>query len=74
MTLTLEIQPEMARRLKRTARQRGLATDQCAISLLEEGLSGRQGSSKTPLEDDPLMEMAGVDDFEPVSIDEVIYR
>ena len=27
-----------------------------------------------PLEEDPLMAMVGVDDYEPVSIDEVVYR
>lgn len=26
------------------------------------------------LEDDPLMAMAGADDFEPVPVDEVVYR
>lgn len=27
-----------------------------------------------PLEDDPLMEMCGVDDYEPAPIDDLVYR
>jgi hypothetical protein len=76
MTLTLEIRPDLELRLKRVAAQQGLAADQCALHLLEVSLSDRERSSKAlaRLEADPLMAMAGVDDFDPVSIDEVVYR
>lgn len=74
MTLTLEINPDLELRLKSTARQRGLAADQCALLLLEERLIEAGKASRSRIEDDPLMTMAGVDDFEPTSIDEVVYR
>jgi hypothetical protein len=76
MTLTLEIQPDLELRLKRAARQQGLAAEQCVLHLLEAGLPGTEQPSEVQanLEADPLMAMAGVDDFDPVSIDEVVYR
>ena len=48
-----------------------------AAELTELRPEARHASGDIPrssLEADPLMEMAGVDDFEPVSVDEVVYR
>ncbi len=73
MTLQLEINPQLERRLKRTAHRLGLGTEQCALRLLQDRLS-EDDTPETPLEADPLMAMAGVDDFEPAAVDEVVYR
>ncbi len=74
MTLTLVIESELERRLKDEAQQRGLADAQCALLLLEESLASAPTTPAAPLDADPLMAMAGADDFEPVAIDEVVYR
>lgn len=74
MTLTLEIKPQLERQLKHAAQQRGLKTDQYALQLLEESLDGASITPSSPLAADPLMTMAGADDFEPVAVDEVVYR
>jgi predicted transcriptional regulator len=39
MTLTLHLPPEIERRLKEVADQRGVSPDRYALQLLEEGLS-----------------------------------
>lgn len=74
MTLKLEVNAELALRLKRTAAQRGLDTEECALQLLQEGLDSPAATAGVPLTADPLMTMVGVDDFEPTSVDEVVYR
>jgi hypothetical protein len=73
MTLKLEVDPELELRLKQAAGQRRLGTEECALQLLSESLE-RGGATAVPVTVDPLMEMVGVDDFEPTSVDEVVYR
>jgi len=74
MTLTRDIPPDLERRLKMAAQRRGVAADQCAVQLLEETLPDAPEAPKPPLEADPLMAMAGADDYDPTAIDEVVYR
>ena len=74
MTLHLEITRKLERQLKQTARQMGLGPEQCALRLLEDRLDNTSQPAQTELDADPLMAMAGVDDFEPAPVDKIVYR
>ena len=72
MTLTIELKPDLEDRLMRAADRNGLGADEYTIRLLEEHVPGTdgRGTPRSSLKEDPLMAMVGVDDFEPVPVDE----
>ena len=74
MTLTLDITADLERRLKLAAKRRGVAAERLVVLLLEESVPDAPEVSSTPLDADPLLAMAGTDDYDPVSVDEVVYR
>jgi hypothetical protein len=67
--LQISIEPELDAALERKARQEGKSK----AALIRQYVRERVGRLP-PLKSDPLWRMAGADEFDPVPIDETVYR
>lgn len=63
------VDEEINAHLERRSAQSGKSK----AAIIREDLR-KQMQRETPLSTDPLMRMAGIDDFEPAPVDEDIYR
>ena len=67
--LQIMIEEDLDADLERVAVQRGTSKAALIRRLVRDGLRPPTASGS-----DPLLEMAGTDDFEPADIDTVVYR
>lgn len=67
--LQVRIEDELDLALEKKAREEGTSKSALVRTFVRDRLE-----LLPPLEADPLWEMVGVDDYEPESIDDVVYR
>ncbi len=67
--LHVRIEDELDLALEKKAREEGTSKSALVRTFVRDRLE-----PLPPLEADPLYEMVGVDDYEPESVDDVVYR
>ena len=67
--LQIMIDDDLEEALERRSAEQGVSKAAVIRHLVRIGLQ-----PLPPLEDDPLASMVGADDFEPVAVDDVVYR
>jgi len=68
-TLQVKIEEDLDEALERTAKAEQTSKSELVRRYVRERIA-----PLPPLEEDPLTQMAGADDYEPAPIDEVVYR